>query len=168
MPRRRYYRRYIRVAPKKKWASNILQGSVTTSNFGVICENSVGTATPTPVTLKCGNFKVQGDVMWNIAGGGSSRPTNLNFFLIFVPEGITPSDSLIGSHPEWVIGWKTLDTGVVLSTSQNSVASANFTFSSRLKRNLQSGDKVVAILQSGDSQLTAQCVFTAQYWTCSN
>ena len=167
MARRRYYRRYIRVAPKKKWASNILQGSLSTSNFGVICENSAGTATPTPVIVKCGNFKVQGDVMYNTTGGSSNTLANLNFFLIFVPEGITPSDALIGTHPEWIIGWKTIDVGVVRSTSETAVAAATFSFSSRLKRNLNSGDRIVAILQSGDSRLSANCVFTAQYWTTS-
>lgn len=168
MARRRYYRRAIRVAPRKKWASCILQGSVTTSNFGVICENSIGTATPTPVIVKCGNFKVQGDVMFQTTGGGSTRPVNLNFFLIFVPEGITPSDALIGSHPEWIIGWRNVDVGLIRSTSENPTATSNFSFTSRLKRNLNSGDKIVALLQSGDSQLTANCVFTCQYWTCSN
>lgn len=168
MPRRRYYRRYVKVAPRKKWASCILQGSVTTSNFGVICENSAGTATPTPVIVKCGNFKVQGDVMYNTTGTGSSnRPALLNFFLIFVPEGITPSDALIGSHPEWIIGWRTIDVGVIRSTSETAIACATFSFTSRLKRNLQSGDRIVALLQSNDSNLSANSVFTAQYWTCS-
>lgn len=167
MARRRYYRRYVRVAPKKRWASNILQGSLSTSNFGVICENSAGTATPTPVIVKCGNFKVQGDVMYNTQGGSSNTLANLNFFLLFVPEGITPSDALIGTHPEWIMGWKTIDVGVIRSTSETAVAAATFSMSSRLKRNLNSGDKIVAILQSGESRLTANCVFTCQYWTTS-
>ena len=168
MPRRRYYRRYYRAAPKKKWASNILQGSVTTSNFGVIVDNAVQTATPTPIIVKCGNFKVQGDVMYNTTGTGSSnRPALLNFFLIFVPEGITPADSLIGSHPEWIIGWKTIDVGTIKATSETAVATSTFSFSSRLKRNLNSGDRVVALLQSNDSNMSASCVFTVQFWTTS-
>lgn len=166
MPRRRYYRRYVRAAPRKKWASNIIQGTVSTTNFGVICENSIGTSTPTPVIVKCGNFKVQGDAQYAFAGG-SSRPVNLNFFLIFVPEGITPSDSLIGSHPEWVIGWRNIDVVGVKPNTESGVAAASFSFSTRLKRNLNSGDKIVAILQSGDSSVSANCVFTAQFWTCS-
>lgn len=167
MARRRYFRRYVRVAPKKKWASNIVQGSVSTNNYANIVQNSTQSSSPTPVIVKCGNFKVQGDVMYNTTGGSSNVLANLNFFLIFVPEGITPADGLIGAHPEWVIGWRTIDVGVVRSTSETAVAAATFTFSTRLKRNLNSGDRVVAILQSGDSRLSAQCVFTCQYWTTS-
>lgn len=167
MARRRYYRRYIRVAPKKKWASNIIQGSVSTTNYATIVENSAQTATPTPVILKCGNFRIQGDAQYAYPGG-SSRPVNLNFFLIFVPEGITPSDGLIGSHPEWVIGWKNIDVVGVKPNTESGVAAAAFSFSSRLKRNLNSGDRICAIIQTNDSQVSATSVFTAQYWTCSN
>lgn len=167
MARRRYYRRYVRVAPKKKWASNIIQGSVSTTNYATIVENSAQTATPTPVIVKCGNFKVQGDAQYAYPGG-SSRPVNLNFFLIFVPEGVTPSDGLIGSHPEWVIGWRNIDVVGVKPNTESGVAAAAFSFSSRLKRNLNSGDRVCAIIQTNDSQVSASSVFTCQYWTCAN
>lgn len=168
MPRRRYYRRYYKATPKKKWASNIVQSSVTTSNTADIVVNSAQSSAPTPVIVKCGNFRVQGDVMYTSNGSGSTyRPVNINFFLLFIPEGVTPSDGLIGAHPEWIIGWKALDIGV-LSTSQGSYAATSFSFSSRLKRNLNSGDRVIAILQTRDSGMTAQCVFTCQYWTCAN
>ncbi len=167
MARRRYYRRYIRVAPKKKWASNIIKGSITNSNFAVIVENSAQNATPTPVIVKCGNFKVQGDVMYT-SQASTNRPVNINFFLIFVPEGVTPSDALIGAHPEWVIGWKNLDVGIVNANLNQGAAASNFTFSTRLKRNLNSGDRVVGLLQTNETHMDATCVFTAQFWTCAN
>ena len=168
MARRRYYRRYVRVAPKKKWASNILVGSVTTSNYATIVENSTQTSTPTPVIVKCGNFKVQGDVMFSTGGSTPTRPVCMNLFLIFCPEGVSPSDGLIGAHPEWIIGWKTVDVGVIRSTSESGNPTSSFSMSSRLKRNLNSGDRIVAILQSSDGSMTGQCVFTCQYWTCAN
>lgn len=168
MARRRYFRRYVRVAPKKKWASNILYGTVTTSNYATVCENSSQTSTPTPVIVKCGNFKVQGDCMYQVAGSSNPRPVNMNFFLLFVPEGVTPGDALIGAHPEWIIGWKKVDVGAITNVTETQTATSTFSLTTRLKRNLNSGDRIVAILQSGDSAMGGQCVFTCQFWTCAN
>ena len=168
MARRRYYRRYYKATPKKKWATNIIQSSVTTSGVAEICKNSSQTSSPTPVIVKCGNFRIQGDVSYSFQSTTPSRPVNINFFLIFCPEGVAANDSLIGNHPEWIIGWKNLDVGYLTGSSVAAAAGQSFSFTSRLKRNLNSGDRIVAILQSLDTSATAQAVFTCQYWTCAN
>lgn len=169
MPRRRYYRRSVRVvAAKKKWASNIIQDTLTTSTSSTVVQNSTQSSTPTPVIVKCGNFKVQGDVAVTSQSVQTARVLPLTFFLIYVPEGVTPSDSLIGQHPEWIMAWTTIDCGLIYSGSTGVYAANKFSVTSRLKRNLNSGDRVVAILQSRDTSATASCVFTCQYWTCAN
>ena len=168
MPRRRYYRRYTRVVtPKKKWASNIVQDGITTSTSSTIVQNSAQASLPTPVIVKCGNFRVQGDIAVTYTSG-SSRIIPLNFFLLYVPEGVTPSDGLIGQHPEWIMAWTAIESPIALNASNNTVGGNKFSVTSRLKRNLNSGDRVVAILQSRDASVTAQAVFTCQYWTCAN
>lgn len=167
MPRRRYYRRSYRPALKKKWASNIIQDTVTTTNYKTLVINSIQTSTPTPIIVKCGNFKVQGDVMVTTSSSTPARPVPLILYLLYVPEGVTPADSLVGNHPEWVMGWTAIDTQFIGSNAGN-YSGNKFSITSRLKRNLNSGDRVVAILQSRDSSATAQCAFTCQYWTCGN
>lgn len=170
MARRRWYRRYPRVvAAKKKWATNIIQSSVTLSGVAEICKNSVQSASvsPTPVILKCGNFRVQGDVLFAVTDISSNRPINLNFFLIFCPEGVAANNSLIGNHPEWIIGWKSIDVGIA-NTNQNAQGGTSFSLTTRLKRNLNSGDRIIGILQTTDTGIAANCTFTAQFWTCAN
>lgn len=167
MARRRYYRRSYRPALKKKWASNIIQDTVTTSNYKTLVQNSSQTSQPTPVIVKCGNFKVQGDVYVQVTGSTPSRPIPLIFYILFVPEGVTPSDSLVGNHPEWIMGWTAIDSGIIFSASAENSGN-KFSITTRLKRNLNSGDRIVALLQSRDASATAQAAYTCQYWTCAN
>lgn len=125
---------------------------------------------PTPVIVKCGNFKVQGDVMVQTASSTPSRPVPLVFYILFVPEGVGISDSLVTTHPEWIMGWTVIDATIIVGggSGTTSTGSNRFSISTRLKRNLNSGDSVVAILQSRDTSATAQCAFTCQFWTCAN
>lgn len=167
MPRRRYYRRYYKVTPKKKWASNIVQGTVTSSNYQTVVINSTQTSAPTPTIVKCGNFRVQGDVRVAYTGSTPGRVASVNFFLMFVPEGVTVTDSLIGNHPEWIMGWTAIEWSGVTSESASTWGN-KFSVTTRLKRNLNSGDRVVCILQSLDASVTASAVYTIQYWTCAN
>ena len=168
MSRRRYFRRPVRtVAAKKKWASNLVNGTVSSSGFSLLAQNSSQTTSPTPVIVKCGNFKVQGDVMVTTQGQGTNRPVPLVFYILFVPEGVGISDSLVTTHPEWIMGWTVIDAQYI-GPATTTTSGSRFSVSTRLKRNLNSGDSVVAILQSRDSSATAQCAFTCQFWTCAN
>ena len=176
MPRR--YRRRIVVRPKKRWATNFT--NFTSDLISVapnapggfatnLVQNAVQTSNPTPVVLKTGNFKIQGDVsLFNATGQAGSL--NLCLYVMFLPQGIdilngTQVKNMIELHPEWILTWKLVDIASLNSNAQN-----GFSFSSRLKRNLQSGDRV-ALLALAETDLTlatpqqlkvhAQC----QYWT---
>ena len=156
MARRRWYRRYPRVvAAKKKWATNIVtntlytQGSTTsgkTSNAVPLVENTPQSATPTPSILKCGNFKVQGDCMFGDAGTTIVIPPGIQvvLYVLYIPEGLslTSLDLIVERHPEWIMGWKVIDATAGSSALANSTT---FSFSTRLKRNLNSGDRVVEL-----------------------
>ncbi len=170
MARRRYFRYYPRrTVAKKKWASNIVNGTVSSSGFSLLAQNSSQTTSPTPVIVKCGNFKVQGDVMVQTSGSSSSaRPVPLVFYILFVPEGVGISDSLVTTHPEWIMGWTVIDASIINSAQGSTTSGNRFSITTRLKRNLNSGDSIVAILQSRDSAATAQAAFTCQFWTCAN
>ena len=180
MPRRRYYRRPVRVvAAKKKWATNItsaslyaqIPGQETNAGAYELCVNSQQATTPTPVIVKTGNFKIQGDCyVASSATLGSN--TQLTLYVMYLPEGMGVSTNthyatLVSNHPEWIMAWKVLDMTSGVSTSNGTA----FSFSSRLKRNLNSGDSValVAVARNGIAQPIQVTVnFTAQYWTCAN
>lgn len=150
MARRFYRRRTVVVRPKKKWGSNMKQFQLGPVNVGTtqlsyavadLAVNSAQTTTPTPTILKCGNFKVQGDCY--ISSQSQSALIEMMLYVLYLPEGVAPGDAtaastLVTAHPEWILSWKCIDMNTVGQQSVNA-----FSFSSRLKRNLNSGDKIV-------------------------
>ena len=170
MPRYYKYRRYYkRLYPKKKWASNIftentlvtLGNSVTVADaHQLLCQNAPQSDTPTPVILKFGRLKVKGDVRTDLN-------SNANFvsgimYVVYSPEGMSVDNNLIKKHPEYILGW-----------TQISLDSGNsFSFSSALKRNLNSGDSIsiLFIVNSVNSVAATRnfnFYYTCQYWTTS-
>ena len=169
MARKTYYRPYRRTyGSKAHWASNLRQGLLG-QNGDVLCENAVQSqsVTPTPVILKCGNFKVQGDITVNVSNAGS---VSVNVFLLYCPEGISTSmsglEAAIQQHPEWIMGWTSVDT----PASGTGVAAGNrWSISSRLKRNLNSGDRIVIYTQgTGTATFTFGGAYTATFFTRAN
>ena len=171
MPRYYKYRRsYVkRVYPRKRWASNIYtknnlltlaNGEKTSWVFDVLVSNSAQSEVPTPTLLKFGRLKLKGDIRTDAA-------SNNNFvsgimYVLYVPEGFNITPDIIKYHPEYIMGWTqlSLDSGNI------------FSFSSALKRNLNSGDKII-IMFTIDSVNSVQAArnfnfyYTAQYWTAS-
>lgn len=184
----RYYRRrsYTRVVrPKKKWASGYktIAGAIQTgtgSSFVYntnLVENSTDSSNPTPVIIKTGNFRVQFDAVLNVGGSGI---LTARAYVVYIPEGWNLGttgaeiylniDNIVAQHPEWIMVWRQLDFGN--ANASGSVDTTVVRMSSRLKRNLNSGDKIVfAILGTGDFTgitFRGQVVGGAQFWNCAN
>lgn len=173
------------MAAKKRWASQMtfnrmVQGS-SGSTYLTLVENSTESATPTPVIIKTGNFKVQVDAFASITDATSRGLVNAIAFIAYVPQGYPLTSSttsytvmrdLIKQHPEWIMCWKQMDFSSASGTA--TPESVSVSFSSRLKRNLNSGDKIIfSVAYSTDGFYpTSQNTFTyqvaCQYWTCSN
>lgn len=172
MPRR-YYRKRTTLKPKKKWASNIVIRNYTI-NSGTpqpiipLVVNSAQAGTPTPVIVKAGNFKVNADI--HVSVTGADTPTQFMAVVMYVPEGLSISNNaalgtLVAAHPEYIMAWRQFDTTSTSATAQQ------VNFSSRLKRNLNSGDSVVyGILwtDTGAAINNIHASVTVQYWTCAN
>lgn len=179
----RYYRRRRTIvrAPKKRWASNVLpmDGNIVRDNNGqfhytldLAKNNSEGTS-PAPVIIKTGNFRVQFDVNINVAATGLIAA---RAFVIYVPQGLLSTadypniQTLVNNHPEWIMTWRQLDFGN--ANAAGSVDTSVVKFSSRLKRNLNTGDRIVfAIIGEGDFtgiQYAATIRGMTQFWTCAN
>ncbi len=168
----RYYKyktSYKKVYPRKRWASNIftkntlltlVSGSTNSSAAETLCINSNQTANPTPVIVKFGRVKVKGDVRTDLASDNNFVSGTM--YVVFCPQGMSISTSLISDHPEYIIGW-----------TQISLDSGNtFSFSSALKRNLNSGDQinllfVINSVNSSQSARNFNFYYTVQYWTTS-
>lgn len=172
--RRYYYRRTIR--PKQKWAINTVDtplfsgtslsiSSGESGSVGInVCTNStrIGNNGSTSVSaaqvLKTGRWKYRGVIL------GPTSGVSYVFYLVYVPEGyfsssddFTISTSNTGldifyQHPEWVLAWTRKD---YISSDQSNEVS----LTSRLKRNLNTGDSIqmrVLIYNYSGSSLTIQ------------
>lgn len=175
----RYYRRrYTKVVrPKKKWGSNIYNFNMNTAGNATLqgatvtlVQNSLSSTTPTPVIIKAGNFKVQGDAFFVTS---AATQVELSIYVVYLPEGINPSNAaeyqaLITAHPEWILAWKFVSANRVTQSATDQ--SMTFSLTSRLKRNLNSGDKIalVGIATAGSSLTSANFAGLCQYWTCAN
>ena len=173
---RRRYRTIIR-APKKKWATNIINFNKATTGTATqqfatvqLVTNSTQPSSPTPVIVKTGNFKIQGDVY--VVPGTSGAQTEVSLYVVYVPEGVTMNDAagaqnLILAHPEWIMAWKFVNANRTTTTTPENTET--FSFTSRLKRNLNSGDSIVLLcLAMGSNLSRANFSGMAQYWTCAN
>lgn len=139
----------------------------------ILVRNSAQASTPTPVVVKAGNFKIQGDCVLRVTGGVKDT-SSVIVYIMYLPEVVVTSANpvtTINDHPEWIMGWKLID----LNSSSTSPGNTNsFSFSSRLKRNLNSGDTIalVAVLRDATPTTAAEYSirlnYNAQWWTCSN
>ena len=171
MPRYyKYKRAYKRIYPKKKWASNIKSdylnmtlstSSNTAESTAVLCTNSVQTANPTPVIIKFGRLKMKGDIRYSATN--VSQFTSATLYAVFVPQGNNLSLNLISDHPEYILGWTciSMDSG------------SNFSLTTALKRNLNSGDSVQILCKINTTTTPSQNItynffYTAQYWITSS
>ena len=185
--RRYYYRRYVRAA-KKKWAANTVEvrvlssTQVLTSNYSCLIQSIVQNGTrissaasstqSTMQILKTSRFRFRGVVSTTVSTGVS-----LLYYIAYLPEGISPAyaatslptndlgESLFYSHPEWVMAWGRRD---FIDASQSNELS----LTTKLKRNLNSGDQIVFICQwinlSSAAVSTPPVVGTISYMCCAN
>lgn len=187
----RYYRRRYRTivrAPKKKWASNFRDVDMEVPNqdesahdvyvYKDLAENSTEANSPTPVIVKVGNFKIQAD--FSVAVNTPTTyvvghaPTGI-LYVMYWPQGISASGTiqartLIQNHPEWIMGWRAIDFDTISVNAGESVGVSKLSLTSRLKRNLNSGDKIVciAMIQNLPAATTFSARGMCQFWTCAN
>lgn len=180
MARTRYYRTK-RVYPKQKWLpvnNEIVIGPFASLNansyavmYKILTQNEVRTTTDGGGNIsgasivKTGRFKFKGTV-FQVAGADVTHLIGL----AYIPEGYTipqtsSSNDNIGEcffyrHPEWILAWTRMD--------YNNAAQRNeFSLSSKLKRNLNTGDQIIAfricINRATSGQPVSSVVGTVSY-----
>lgn len=171
MARRYYRRRTYAVRPKKKWSSHIKtwQSSALTSNpatVDLVINGSDG-STPTPSIVKAGNFKVTLD-MYATYNNAVTVNLSCNAYFLFVPEGVSISRTLITNHPEYILGAKTIGSTYATNTTVVSLETLNL--STRMKRNLNSGDRIVLVMEMVGDVVPNSVTISGlvRYWTCAN
>lgn len=175
MPRRVYTKRTVVVRPKKRWASimkmsNSSPAALTSGTTVKVFQhdlviNSADNATPTPIIIKTGNFKLTGTLNTDITEANINKLYNVSAYLMYCPQGYSYVDdvSAVTNHPEYIMG----RTQFRYVPGQNTTCS----LSSRMKRNLNSGDKVcLVVVVNKETSLTGQLLMWLnwQYYTCAN
>lgn len=177
-----YYRRSKRTYPKQKWQMSVVDCTVNWSNltFGATtfyAKHALICQTPVPTTsaagglvaanniVKTGNFRVKGTFS---GATPATYGTSISaiVYVIFIPQGISPDNTAVSkdslatsvfySHPEWVLGWTRVN--------MNEQGSDSFYISSRLKRNLNSGDSIqfgVLLVNDSGTSYTYGATFKA-------
>lgn len=128
-----------------------------------LCANSVLTSgAPTATVIKCGNFKVSFEVE---TGAANYNAVTGRCYIMFVPQGVTPDANWPQQHPEYIMAWRACQVGGNTSA---------VTIQSRLKRNLNSGDKVILIvhvynyMEAQSPAIACKIVGACTYVCCNN
>lgn len=158
-PRTRY------VVAKKKWTPAFASGTIDLTpvapfSVAALAENSANTATPPTATIiKVKNFKVNVDIVQTTA----TAVTVAVIGVFFVPERFTPTFDIFELHPEWCMGWRMIS---VSGLSEPAVQ-----FSSRLTRNLNSGDRICLVIRSTSAAAAGTEIkfqWAVSYVACNN
>lgn len=178
--RRRYYR-VKKTYPKQKWLpvnNEIVIGPFQNLNansyavmYKIVTQNATRTIADgggnisNASIIKTGRFRFKGTI-YEVAGNNVTHLIGL----AYIPEGYTipqtsSSNDNIGEcffykHPEWILCWTRID--------YNNAAQRNeYSLSSKLKRNLNTGDQIIAfrigINRSTAGQAVSSIVGTISY-----
>lgn len=163
MPRRTFHTARRRTA---KWSPHLLVQSISfetsSGDFGsyqLLAKNSTDTTVPVPSIIKVKNFRVSIDTS---VPSVANYPNYLNVYLMYIPEGVTMTSDTPRNHPEWILAWKGI----------NAISHADkegIVLSSRLSRNLNSGDGVYLLFSgNSSSNITLNFVATSTYVSRAN
>lgn len=157
--------------------------------------NASDSHNPTPPIVKCGRFKCSYEFNLNLNYPATPKnPANYmsQAVLIYVPQGwnITTTgtvyqqavqraqiiENLMYSHPEWVIARRQVSTPQVNTAAQSNYFFGDIEYlSSKLKRNLNSGDFIMfgfytkcIVEQAGETPFGINVNGICEYKTCSN
>ena len=176
----RYYRRrtYRKAYPRKKWASNIGNSTLTMNVPGnsTYAAGAAFALNPAQSPSTVSNSFVVKNVKLSIEPivASPSSPAGLNQLIaaiMYVPQGYVVGPSILNEHPEWLMAVKYLGDGMSIDTLDVQNRQKPFTVSSRLSRRLQTGDSVQLVLfaqNSTSGEIPVAFRFLAQWWTRSD
>lgn len=169
--RRRRYRRKT-----ARWAPNLtrLRGEGTApanSNFAdsiTIAQNNTTTSNTTIAqTYTVKNIEVSAQL--EVSAGGNNLE-NIEYYIMFVPQGYAIGADLPEVHPEWIMNYKFIGTAYDYSAVSSSNAQVP-RIKTRLSRKLQSGDSVIFLIRGYNRNTSEVGVLyngLCRWWTKAN
>lgn len=175
---RRRYRKYFRY-PRKRWSPNIQRINLTEFppggnffNSQTLAQNPAqyqggGNATSVSQTYTVKNIEL------TISAESSSpaQINNLEYYIIYVPQGYAIGRNLPLEHPEWVMAYRYVGSPISYNgNSANSSLAQPPKIISRLSRKLQTGDSIIFFYCGTSSQDSTSVVVQGlcRWWTRAN
>lgn len=146
--------------------TNVQGATIYGGSFAVnktLAVTNVDTAVPTPTIIKTGRFSLQYSFLLDLHNSNNKAPYDflVTLYILYIPQGwpIDPGatatnfvnkfdqiTNLIGSHPEWIIAKRQLgDWNQIPASADGWYDSKTNVLSSKLKRNLNSGDQIMLV-----------------------
>ena len=170
--RRRFYRRR-----GTRWSPNLtrIRGDGTApanSPFAdsiTIAQNNTATSNNSisqAFTVK--NIEVSAQLEADSTGGNNVE--NIEYYIMFVPQGYAISANLPEDHPEWIMNYKYIGSAFSYSSLSDSNAQVP-RIKTRLSRKLQTGDSVIFLIRGVNRNSTDVGVLwngLVRWWTKAN
>lgn len=174
--RRRYYKR------RGRWSANIKTIANNTINipsnqsfFGSqdLCSNPVQTDSTVSQQYTVKNIELTFELeMQNVAVAANVEC--LIGYIMYVPQGYIITETVPGSHPEWIMAYKfigspSIDDTVNTAPIQNPRLPVKI--KTRMARRLQTGDKIVFLItgtNNSSSSSTLNVNGLIRWWTKAN
>lgn len=175
MARKYYKRRYYR--RKGRWSANIKtvqSGQITTPanasffNATTLCENpaQVDNTVSQQYTVK--NIELSYEI--DIPQGQGHNVEALTAYIMFVPQGMTITETYPNTHPEYIMTYRYIGSPVTDNTT-TSTGRLPAKIKTRMARRLQTGDSVVLLITGLNESTNDQTInFTGivRWWTKAN
>lgn len=176
--KRRYYRK------KGRWSANIktLTNSTIEATSGTfygatdLCQNPVQVDTTVSQQYTVKNVEVSFEI--DFPNGQSSALGGLNIegltsYIMFVPQGMTVTETYPNTHPEYIMAYKfygspnyEFTSTDIVNPGRNSVR-----VKTRLSRRLQTGDKIILLIvgnNGGNNTINLEYNGIVRWWTKAN
>lgn len=180
MAKRSYKKRYYR--RKGRWSANIKTITNNTINipanstfYGTqdLCTNPIQTDTTVSQQYTVKNIEFTFEIEM-FSNNVAASVECLIGYVMYVPQGYTVTETLPGTHPEWIMAYKFIGSPTIDDTQSN-VPIQNtrlpVKIKTRMARRLQTGDKVIFLITGSNSyngvgQLNVNGLI--RWWTKAN
>ena len=175
--RRKYWKR------KGRWSANIK--TFTDDNFSVLpngfstltsdlCLNPTQNINTVSQQYTVKNIELSFEIDYASSSSVLVNIESLTCYIVYIPQGYGVTDNTINQHPEWIMAYRFLgspNTEVDSNTAYVNPGRNPVRVKSRMARRLQTGDKIVLLIQgynSGSTALQLKLNGIVRWWTKAN
>lgn len=172
---RRYYRK------KGKWSANIktltnqtISTTPSSSFYGTstLCTNPVQTDSSVSQQYTVKNIELSYEIEYTGSSVGNDKYIEgLTVYVMYVPQGMTVTETYPNNHPEYIMAYKFLGSPNSDATGGNGPSRNPLKIKTRMARRLQTGDSVILLIVGRNETSNAVPIEfngLVRWWTKAN